>query len=144
MKQKRIIKWKNYNIKIMGEQDMQLEILDNKLKVVKLNTNETVPEVVFKQGFYSITKTNEELSIVVDENINIQSDIIEYNWRAIKIVGTLDFSLIGILSRISTILAQAEISIFAISTYNTDYILLKANQLENAIEVLKQNNYEII
>lgn len=123
---------------------MKLEILDNKLKVVKLNTNETVPEVVFKQDFYSITKTNEELSIVVDENINISSDIVEYNWRAIKIVGTLDFSLIGILSRISTILAQAKISIFAISTYNTDYILLKANQLENAIEVLKQNNYEII
>lgn len=123
---------------------MQLEILNNKLKVVKLNTNETVPEIVFKQRFYSITKTSEELSIVVDEDINIQSDIVEYNWRAIKIVGTLDFSLIGILSRISTILAQAQISIFAISTYNTDYILLKANQLENAVEVLKQNNYEII
>lgn len=123
---------------------MQLEILDNKLKVVKLNINETVPEVVFKQEFYSITKTNEELSIVVDEDINISSDIVEYNWRAMKIVGTLDFSLIGILSRISTILAQAEISIFAISTYNTDYILLKANKLEKAIEVLKQNNYEII
>lgn len=123
---------------------MQLEILDNKLKVVKLNTNETVPEVVFKQEFYSITKTNEELSIVVDEDINVSSDIVEYNWRAMKIVGTLDFSLIGILSRISTILAQAEISIFAISTYNTDYILLKANKLEKAIEVLKQNNYEII
>lgn len=123
---------------------MQLEILDNKLKVIKLNANEAVPEVVFKQEFYSITKTNEELSIVVDEDIDIQSDIIEYNWRAMKIVGTLDFSLIGILSRISTILAQAEISIFAISTYNTDYILLKANKLEKAIEVLKQNNYEII
>lgn len=123
---------------------MQLEILDNKLKVVKLNTNETVPEVVFKQEFYSITKTNEELSIVLDEDINVSSNIVEYNWRAIKIVGTLDFSLIGILSRISTILAQAEISIFAISTYNTDYILLKANKLEKAIEVLKRNNYEII
>ncbi len=123
---------------------MQLEILNNKLKVVKLNTNETVPEIVFKQEFYSITKTDEELSIVIDEDINVQSDIVEYNWRAIKIVGTLDFALIGILSRISTILAQAEISIFAISTYNTDYILVKANQLENAIEVLKQNNYEII
>lgn len=123
---------------------MQLEILYNKLKVVKLKTNEIVPKGVFEQEFYSITKTNEELSIVVDEDINISSDIVEYNWRAMKIVGTLDFSLIGILSRISTILAQAEISIFAISTYNTDYILLKANKLEKAIEVLKQNNYEII
>ena len=99
---------------------MQLEILNNKLKVVKLKANEIVPEVVFKQKFYSITKTDEELSIVVEEDINIPSESIEYDWRAIKIVGTLDFSLIGILSKISTILAQAEISIFAISTYNTD------------------------
>lgn len=123
---------------------MELEILDNKLKVVKLKVDEIVPEIVFKQEFYSITKTDEELSIVVNEDIDIQSDIIEYNWRAIRIVGTLDFALIGILSKISTILAQAEISIFAISTYNTDYILLKGDKLEEAIEVLKKNGYEFI
>lgn len=123
---------------------MQLKILDKKLKVIKLKEDETVPEIVFKQKFYSITKTDEELSIVMEEDINIPSEIIEYDWRAIKVVGTLDFSLIGILSRISTILAQAEISIFAISTYNTDYILLKVDKLQNAIEVLKQNNYDII
>ena len=123
---------------------MQLEILDNKLKVVKLNTNEAVPEIVFLQEFYSITKTNEELSIVVNEDIDIQSDIIEYNWRAMKIVGTLDFSLIGILSQISTILAQAEISIYAISTYNTDYILVKDDKLEKTTKVLEQNGYKFI
>jgi len=123
---------------------MKLEILNNKLKVVKLNENETVPEIVLKQEFYSITKTDEELSIVVDEDIDIQGGIIEYNWRAIKIVGTLDFALIGILSKISTILAQAKISIFAISTYNTDYILLKEDKMEEAIEVLRKNEYEFI
>lgn len=122
---------------------MKLKILDNKLKVVKLKISEDVPEIVFKQEFYSITKTDEELSIVVDENIDIVNGIAEYDWRAIKIVGTLDFSLIGILSKISSILAKAEVSIFAISTYNTDYILLKANKLDKAIQVLKENNYEI-
>ncbi len=123
---------------------MKLEILDNKLKVVKLKKDEIVPNIVFKQKFYSITKTDEELSIVINEDIDIQSNIIEYNWRAIRIVGTLDFSLIGILSKISTILAQEEISIFAISTYNTDYILLKEDKLEMAIEVLKKNEYEFV
>lgn len=123
---------------------MKLKILDKKLKVVKLKANEKVPEIVYNQEFYSITKTDEELSIVVEEDVNILSEIVENNWKAIKIVGTLDFSLIGILSRISTILAQAEISIFAISTYNTDYILVKANKLENAVEILKQNEYEFI
>lgn len=123
---------------------MQLKILNNKLKVVKLKSNETVPEIVYKQEFYSITKTDDELSIVLDESIEIQSDIVEDNWRAIKIVGTLDFALIGILSKISTILAQSKISIFAISTYNTDYILVKADKLEKAIKVLEQNEYKFI
>ena len=102
---------------------MNLEVLENKLKVIKLSNNIRIPDILFNQEWYSITKTNEELSIVVDESFEIQSNIVEYNWKAIKVVGTLDFSLIGILSKISTILAQAEISIFALSTYNTDYIL---------------------
>ncbi len=123
---------------------MELKILDNKLKVVKLEPNEIVPEIVYKQEFYSITKTDKELSIVVNEDVNILSNVVEYNWKAIKIVGTLDFSLIGILSKISTILAQAEISIYAISTYNTDYILVKADKLEKAIKVLEQNEYKFI
>lgn len=123
---------------------MKLKILGNKLKVIKLKPNETVPEIVYKQEFYSITKTDEELSIVVNEDVNILSNVVEYNWKAIKIVGTLDFSLIGILSKISNILAQAEISIYALSTYNTDYILVKADKLEKAIKVLEQNEYKFI
>ena len=123
---------------------MELKILDNKLKVVKLEPNEIVPEIVYKQEFYSITKTDEELSIVVNEDVNILNNVVEYNWKAIKIVGTLDFALIGILSKISTILAKAEISIYAISTYNTDYILVKADKLEKAIKVLEQNEYKFI
>jgi len=123
---------------------MELKILDNKLKVVKLEPNEIVPEIVYKQEFYSITKTDEELSIVVNEDVNILSNAVEDNWKAIKIVGTLDFALIGILSKISTILAQAKISIYAISTYNTDYILVKADKLEKAIKVLVQNEYKFI
>ena len=123
---------------------MELKILDNKLKVVKLEPNEIVPEIVYKQEFYSITKTDEELSIVVNEDVNILSNVVEYNWKAIKIVGTLDFALIGILSKISTILTQAEISIYALSTYNTDYILVKDDKLEKAIKVLEKNEYKFI
>lgn len=123
---------------------MELQVLENKLKVIKLKNDAKIPETVWNQGFYSITKTDEELSIVVDEAVNIKSDKAEHGWRAMKIVGVLDFSLIGILAKISTVLAQAKISIFAISTYNTDYILVKADQLDDAIDVLKQNGYQIL
>ncbi len=124
---------------------MELKLLENKYKVIKLNPNEHVDlEVLSKEEIYSITKTDEELSIVVNKDVNIKSDIIEDNWRIIKIVGTLDFSLIGILSKISTILANANISIFALSTYNTDYILVKDDKIKQAIKVLEENNYEVI
>lgn len=123
---------------------MQLQILENKLKVAKLKSDAKIPEAVLAQGFHSITRTDEELSIVVDEDVAIESDAMEDGWRAIRITGILDFSLIGILSKISTVFAQAEISIFALSTYNTDYILVKANQLDAAVDVLKQNGYQIL
>lgn len=123
---------------------MDLKVLENKFKLVKLDPSEIIPEEVLMQDIYSVTKTEEEISIVLDNNINIENGIIEDNWKAIKIVGTLDFSLIGILSKISTILSNAEISIFALSTYNTDYILLKSDKLEKAITVLKENNYNFI
>ena len=66
----------------------------------------------------------------------------EDGWRAFRIEGVLDFSLIGILAKISSILAENKIGIFAISTYNTDYILTKAENFDRAIEVLK-NDYKI-
>lgn len=124
---------------------MDLKVLEDKYKVVKLKPNENIPiEVLSKEEIYSITRTDEELSIVVNKDVNIKSDIIEDNWRIIKIVGTLDFSLIGILSKISTILANSNISIFALSTYNTDYILVKDDKIKQAIKVLEENNYKFI
>lgn len=89
--------------------------------------------------------TEDELSVVCDSN-NVPSDVIasEEGWRGFKIVGELDFALVGILSRISTLLADEGISIFALSTYNTDYILIKEIALDNAITTLTNNNYDIL
>ena len=124
---------------------MNLKLLENKYKVIKLNPSENIPlEKILKEEIFSITRTDEELSIVVKEDVDIKSDIIEKNWRMIKIDGTLDFSLIGILSKISTILANANISIFAMSTYNTDYILLNEDRIKEAIKVLEDNEYKFI
>ena len=67
----------------------------------------------------------------------------EDGWKSFRIVGTLDFSLIGILARISKILASNEIGIFAISTYNTDYILTEEENFDKALSVLKNAGYRI-
>ena len=92
-----------------------------------------------------IAKTEEERSLVCITK-DVPSNVIrrEDGWKAFCVQGVLDFSLIGILSKISTILAERGISIFAGSTYNTDYILIKDTNYEKALEVLKSSGYEII
>ena len=91
-----------------------------------------------------IGKTDEEKSLVfitseVPEN-TIQRDD---GWKAFCIQGVLDFSLIGILAKIATILADNGISIFAVSTYNTDYVLIKKENYQKALEVLQTTGYKI-
>lgn len=92
-----------------------------------------------------IGKTDEEKSLVcitdeVPEN-TIQRDD---GWKAFRIQGVLDFSLIGILAKISTVLANNGISIFAVSTYNTDYVLIKKENYQKALEILQTAGYEIV
>ena len=92
-----------------------------------------------------IAKTEEERSLVCITK-EVPSNVIRRDdgWKAFCVQGVLDFSLIGILSKISTILAERGISIFVVSTYNTDYILIKDTNYEKALEVLKFSGYEIV
>lgn len=90
------------------------------------------------------SKTADELSLVCPE-ADLPAAVLqcERGWRALKICGTLDFGLVGILAKISGLLAEAGISIFAVSTYNTDYILIKAAHLDKAVTALSTNGYQI-
>ena len=96
-------------------------------------------------GYSFIGKTDEEKSLVcitseVPPNVIQRDD----GWKALRIHGILEFSLIGILAKISAILADQNIPIFAVSTYNTDYLLTKKENYENAIKALKKAGYKII
>ena len=128
----------------MVEKILTMKLLKEKYGVCRLNKNELIPEWAQNSDFFSITKTCDELSIVCSQN-DIPNDIqCEKDWKILKIEGPLDFSLIGILASISTILAQKGISIFALSTYDTDYILVKNKDIRNAIDSLVKERYEII
>ena len=120
---------------------MELKIIEHKLSVCKVSG---VSDIDLAADFYFVGKTDEELSLVcrtedVPENTLERED----GWRAFRIQGVLDFSLIGILSKISGILAEDEIGIFAVSTYNTDYILVKEENFEEALRVLSLEGYVI-
>ena len=90
-------------------------------------------------------KTDEEKSLVcLTKDIPANTLEREDGWRAFRIQGVLDFSLIGILSKISALLAEQQIGIFVISTFNTDYILTKTESYDKALEVLEHAGYKII
>ena len=96
-------------------------------------------------GLYFIGNTDSELSLVCQTGKTPVNTVArEDGWRALRVVGTLDFSLTGILSGIATVLADAKIGIFAVSTYDTDYILVKQENLDRAVEALKLAGYAFI
>lgn len=121
---------------------MKLKRIEHDLTVCQLSSEE---DIDLSRDFYFIGKTDEELSLVCrteDTPRNVVKR--EDGWKGFRIEGVLDFSLIGILAEISGILAANQIGIFAVSTYNTDYILVKQENFEKALAVLRQAGHEII
>ncbi|WP_028768864.1 ACT domain-containing protein [Shewanella fidelis] len=103
-----------------------------------------IPAEVFQQPMYFIGKTKEEVSVVVPSTLKLNSLEQEDDWRCLEVLGPLGFSMTGILANVSGTLADEDISIFAISTFDTDYILVKSNTLIATIKALKKKNYHII
>ena len=121
---------------------MKLKKLEHKLTVCKVAD---INDVDTGKDFYFIGKTDEETSLVCKTDDTPQKTTErDDGWRGFRIQGVLDFSLIGILSRLSAILAENDIGIFAISTFNTDYILVKAENFEKALKVLSDAEYDIV
>ncbi|MBN2852948.1 MAG: ACT domain-containing protein [Clostridia bacterium] len=121
---------------------MKIEVMKGIYQICKVTG---IPEIRDTGFLMSVTITEEEISVVCLEEIKLEGVLSkETSFRVFKVAGPLDFSLVGIIAAISGILAEAEISIFTLSTFNTDYILVKENQMEKSIELLLQNNYEIV
>jgi hypothetical protein len=120
---------------------MELKVIDKDFSVCKVSD---FSEIDTGQPYIFTGSTDEERSLVCPTEL-VPGNTIERNdgWRAFRIEGVLDFSLIGILSKISTCLADNGIGIFAISTFNTDYVLTKENDFSKAIEVLELAGYTI-
>ena len=114
-----------------------------RLMIIQLAPNTLIPKMDELQPFWSITKTEDEISIVLLEQDLDPALKAERGWRYLKVKGPLDFSLTGILSSIATPLAKAGISIFVISTFDTDFILLKEASLELAITVLRSSGFHV-
>lgn len=123
---------------------------DDKMKIKVLNYDLTVCKVAdtgdlkTDSEIFFTGKTDEEISLVCETH-SVPANTLERDdgWKAFRIEGVLDFSLIGVLSKISGILAENSIGIFAVSTYNTDYILVKKESLDKALKALSDRGYMV-
>ena len=128
--------------KIATSVNLVLSVLSETFRIHKLSPDVSIPEEILKSNYYSVSKIENELSVVCSELIEVQSLQSSKGWKCIKVAGPFDFNLTGILAGISDILAQANISIFAISTFDTDYILVKSQDLSSARTKLRQADYK--
>ncbi|MGI9537695.1 MAG: ACT domain-containing protein [Desulfocapsaceae bacterium] len=115
---------------------LTLTVLEGSYGIHRFAPDAVVPDTIQESLFYSVTRTDEELSIVCDATIDLHAIQSETDWRVIKIVGPLNFSLTGILAAIAEVLAGVKISIFTLSTFDTDYILVRNDNLKKARKVL--------
>lgn len=98
----------------------------------------SVPAGLLGEGFCCITRTDEEISVVCETaKAPAEATEREDGWQALKVCGPLDFELVGILARIASALAAADVPLFAVSTYDTDYVLVKAEDLGTAVDALR-------
>ncbi len=123
---------------------MDLKLLPGSYAICRMKPDQSPPSSIYKSDFYSISKSEQELSIVCESQW-IQEDCkIEKGWSLIKVVGPLDFNQTGILASLVNPLAEAKISLFAISTYDTDYLLIKTKTLKKAQKTLEQSGASFI
>lgn len=125
---------------------MKLELYAERYSVCKLKElpRSDLLKDTAERGLLFLGVTQDEISMVVPETfvpeiISVKED----GWRAFRVAGNLDFSLIGILAKLTEVLAKAGVSVFAVSTYDTDYLLVKETHLEKACAAFLEDGHEV-
>ncbi len=123
---------------------LTLAVVAGRFAVVRLPPEQAMPAWAWSGVLASATRTETELSIVcADEAVPGTVFTVERGWRALRVAGPLDFSLIGILARLTAPLAEAGASVFALSTFDTDYLLVRATDLERAVGALRAAGHHV-
>ncbi|NQT57644.1 MAG: ACT domain-containing protein [Bacteroidetes bacterium] len=123
---------------------VELSTMDGRYSLHRFSPDEPIPTQILSSDWYTVSRTSEELSVVCREGLITESPNVSPDWAGLKVTGPLDFSQIGIIAGLSQVLASAGISIFAVSTFDTDYLFVAANQLESAVQTLKNADYTVL
>lgn len=120
----------------------RLTLLPGAFAVCRLEPHASLPDWA-TGGFVSMTRTRDELSIVCDQETVPHGVQTERNWRCLRIAGALDFAVVGVVASLTSVLAAAAISVFVVSTFDTDYVLVKEGDLEVAVESLRSAGHAV-
>jgi uncharacterized protein len=120
-----------------------LTVLGERLSICRLDAGEEVPAWATGAPFFSVTRTRDELSVVCPEDVVPESISREWGWCALRLEGPFDLSMVGVLASVASPLAEAGASIFAVSTFDTDYVLVREEQLDLAVDTLRSSGYRV-
>ena len=122
---------------------MDLRVLPDRLAVCRIDANAPWPKPPSGRGFFSATRIGDEISVVCAEDAAPSGARVEPDWRAIEVSGPLDFAMVGVMAALTAPLAAVEVSVFVLSTYDTDYVLVHAAALERAVAALRRAGHHV-
>lgn len=123
--------------------NLTLNLLEGTYAIHRLPLHADVPEEVLASPFFAAMRTGDELSLVAQDTIPVEAEQTEPGWACFKVAGVLDLELVGILAELATVLANAQVAIFAISSFNTDYLLVKRGKVAIAKQALALAGHRI-
>lgn len=122
---------------------MKLHTLDELYAIVRLDPDARVPDWASAGDFWSITRSESELSIVCRENDVPHAASAERGWCALELAGPIDFSLTGVVASLVTPLAEAGVTVFVVSTFETDYVLVRERDLRRSVDALSAAGHAV-
>ena len=127
----------------MTSHRLALLAVDGTFAVCRLSANAPIPSWATAGDFFSITRTADELSVVCRESAAPGGITCERGWRCLRVAGAMPFTAVGVLASLTAPLADAGISLFALSTFDTDYLLVKAADFDAAVDVLRRHGHSV-
>ncbi len=126
----------NFYFRFSMNISVYIEVMEERLAICRLPGDASLPDWIDPERFFSVTKTMDELSVVCAEGCVPTGIKAEKDWRVMKVAGPLDFEQTGIIASLVTPLAGAGIPVFVISSYDTDYLMVKSEKLMETIRIL--------
>ena len=127
----------------MERRALKLEVVEGSYAVCRLGAADPLPDWAGSKPFASVTRTDAELSVVCDEGAVPSGIRAERGWRCLRVVGPLGFGMTGILASLAGPLASSGVSIFVVSTYDTDYLMVQERDLDRALDALARAGHAV-